>query len=254
MRYFFRIAYKGTHYRGWQRQSTAISIQEIIEDALSKVLSVKTIIVGCGRTDAGVHAHQYYFHADIDDYPDYNLIYRLNRNLPDDISIMDIINVPHKSHTRYDAISRSYAYSFHTKKDPFMAEYSSYIMMESVNLDLINASLNLLTNQTDYRHFCRTPDRHNTTICKVLKADIIQINNHSYRINITANRFLKSMIRIIAYRVLQVASHKLSLKDFKSYFTSENLGIQVSLAPPQGLSLTEVIYPYPLTDTVSSNV
>ena len=135
-----------------------------------------------------------------------------------------------------------------------MAEYSSYIMMDSVNLDLINRSLSLLTNQTDYRNFCRTPNKHNTTICKVLKADIIQINNYSYRINITANRFLKSMIRIIAYRVLQVGSHKLSLKDFGSYFTSENSGMQVSLAPPQGLSLTEVIYPYPLTDTVSSNV
>jgi tRNA pseudouridine38-40 synthase len=254
MRYFFRIAYKGTHYRGWQRQLTATSIQEVIEDVLTKVLNVKTIIIGCGRTDAGVHAHQYYFHADINDFPDYNLTYRLNRNLPDDISIMDIINVPLKSHARYDAISRSYAYSFHTKKDPFMAESSSYIMMEGVNIDLINAALNLLTQQTDYRHFCRTPDRHNTTIVKVQKADIIQINSYSYRINITANRFLKSMIRIIAYRVLEVGNHKLSLREFESYFTSGNSGIQVLLAPPQGLSLTEVIYPYPLTDTVIFNV
>lgn len=222
MRFFFRIAYKGTHYRGWQRQSTAISIQEVIEDVLTKVLGVKTTIIGCGRTDAGVHAHQYYFHADIDDYPDYNLIYRLNRNLPDDISIIDIIKVSNKSHTRYDAVSRSYAYSFHTKKDPFMAEYSSYIMMESVNLNLINASLKLLTKQTNYKHFCRTPDRHNTTICKVQKADIIQLNSYSFRINITANRFLKSMIRIIVYRVLQVGNHKLGLTDFESYFTSEN--------------------------------
>lgn len=249
MRYFFRIAYKGTHYRGWQRQSTTISIQEVIEDVLSKVLNEKTIIIGCGRTDAGVHAQQYYFHTDID-YQDYNLVYRLNKNLPDDISVLDIINVPEKSHTRYDAISRSYAYCFHTRKDPFMAEYSSYIQMESVNLYMMKAALKSLIDKTDYRHFCRTPDRHNTTICKVQKAEIIQLNHYSYRINISANRFLKSMIRIIAYRVLQIGNNKLTLRDFENYFTLGNRGIQVLMAPPQGLSLTEVIYPYPLTDKV----
>jgi tRNA pseudouridine38-40 synthase len=246
LRYFFQISYIGTHYHGWQRQTSVTSIQQVIEDYLTKVLGCNTVIIGCGRTDSGVHASQYYFHTDIKEYPNYDLKWRLNKILPSDISIESIIPVPEKYHARYDAVSRSYAYYFHNNKDPFISTMSTLYQDAELDLNKMQEALDILSQESEFKNFCRTPDKHNTTICSIMNAQVCRVSNYRFRFDITANRFLKSMIRIVADRVIKVGTTKMDIEDFKSYFTSESIDEQVVLAPPQGLQLTQVVYPYAL--------
>ena len=247
MRYFFQISYLGTLYHGWQRQSSVTSVQQVIEDTISKVLGQETIIVGCGRTDTGVHASQYYFHTYIKDFPEYDLKWRLNKVLPHDISIISIIPVLDNAHARYDAVSRSYTYHFHIDKNPFLSITSTLYQDAELDIYRVQEALNILSKESDFKNFCRTPDRHNTTICNVVDAHVIKLSDDQYKLDITANRFLKSMIRIIADRVIKVGTGKMSIAKFKSYFSEENIEAQVILAPPQGLCLTEIVYPYELS-------
>lgn len=241
----------GTAYSGWQRQDTAISIQQVMEESMTKLFSDNIYIVGCGRTDSGVHASQYYFHVDIDRLPDYDLQWRLNKMLPDDIAIHDIIEVTDTASARFDAISRQYVFHIHTIKNPFLFSSSVYVDTNELNLDKMNSALNFLTKQTDFSAFCRTPDRHNTCICHI---DLAIVNAGSksgtYKITIRGNRFLRAMIRIITHRVILIGTEKLSLEDFKKYFSEGNQGEQVVLMPPQGLFLDEIKYPYSLISTV----
>ena len=243
MKYFFQIAYRGTNYHGWQRQLSAISVQQVVEDTMSKVLRQDIIVTGCGRTDTGVHASQYFFDTVIQDYPEYDLAWRLNKVLPDDISILSVIPVEVKTHARYDAISRSYTYYFHTQKDPFIALTSTLVDHDNLDVDVMQAALDMMMENKDFRSFCKTPDHHNTTICHITYAQLSRVDKGRFKIDITANRYLRSMIRIIAHRVIEVGSGKLSLSELRGYFNKGNGGEQIVMAPPQGLFLTEVLYP-----------
>jgi len=247
LKYFFQISYRGTNYHGWQRQLSAISVQQVIEDTMSKVLRQDIIVTGCGRTDTGVHASQYFFDTVIQEYPEYDLVWRLNKVLPDDISILSAIPVEIKTHARYDAISRSYAYYFHTQKNPFVALTSTLVDHDNLGVEMMQAALDLIMENNDFRSFCKTPDHHNTTICHITYAQLSQVDKGRFKIDITANRYLRSMIRIIAHRVIEVGSGKLSLSELRDYFNKGNDTEQIVMAPPQGLFLTEVVYPF---DTV----
>ena len=243
MRYFFHISYKGTNYSGWQRQSTASSIQQVIEETLAKLFDNSIYIVGCGRTDAGVHARQYYFHVDINEFPDYDLVYKLNKMLPRDIAVYDIAPVAVNASARLDATSRQYTYHFHTVKKPFLKEESVFVESSSIDVSLMSHALDLLAEQTDFSAFCKTPEKHNTCICHI---DLAKVEGNDagdeYVITIRGNRFLRAMMRIIVYRVISVGTGKLSLEHFKRYFSHGNEGQQVLLMPPQGLYLDEVKY------------
>jgi Pseudouridylate synthase len=120
VRYFFHIAFNGSNYRGWQRQSKAHNVQQVVEETLTKVLKVPTFTTGCGRTDAQVNASQFFFHVDIYREWDFDLLFRLNKTLPDDIAVYDILPVSHNQHARFDATARTYDYFIHTYKDPFL--------------------------------------------------------------------------------------------------------------------------------------
>jgi len=245
IRYFFHIAYKGTKYRGWQRQKNVISIQEIFEDRLEQIYKYKISCLGCGRTDAEVHASQYFFHIDVKTEITENLIHILNKNLPNDIVVYDIIKMEGEPHAQFDAIERTYEYFIHTEKNPYFSDISSYYPVENLDLRNMNIAAQSLLNYSDFRAFCKTPDRHTSTLCDIKKV-FIHWNQETKQIRFTiaANKFLKSMIRIIVYNLLQVAQHKITISEFNDYLKSNTSPKYFNLAYPQGLYLSQIKYPF----------
>ncbi|MCG8411177.1 MAG: tRNA pseudouridine(38-40) synthase TruA [Bacteroidales bacterium] len=245
IRYFFHIAYKGTAYRGWQRQkNTSNTIQEIIESRLENILKYRTPILGCGRTDSGVHASQYFFHVDIKAELSDDFISIINKILPADIVVFDIFQVEQNLHAQFNAIERTYDYFIHTYKDPYLSQFSSYYDIQNLNFAKMKEAANRLLLYNDFRAFCKTPDRHTSTICIIKSVDlIINETKNKIRFTITANRFLKSMIRIIVYNLIQVAKENITLDEFELYLKNKQAPEYFNQAYPQGLYLSRVKYP-----------
>lgn len=245
MRYFFHIGYHGTNYSGWQRHPDGLSVQEVLETVLSKVLKMPITINGCGRTDAQVHASQYFFHIEVENELDDSLFFRLNKILPDDIAIFDIIQMQGLCHARFDAVMRSYDYFIHAYKDPFLGNYSSLYLERDLDLDKMNAAVKLLPLYNDYRGFCKSPDRNEHTICNVMSAGLFaDANGDRLRFRITANRFLSKMVRIIVGRLLDIGKGAMSVDEFEHYLISKETPQIILPAYPQGLYLSKVTYPY----------
>lgn len=245
MRYFVHIGYKGTNYFGWQRQPDKLSVQEILEDNLSKIFKMPIIVFGCGRTDAGVHASQYFFHMDIEKPWNFDLFFRLNRILPDDIALFDIIPVEGQPHARYDAIQRSYDFFIHTYKDPFLSQSSSLYLRKSFDLHEMKKAVDLLPKYEDYRAFCKSPDKNEHTICRVSSACLYtNISGDRIRFQISSNRFLGRMIRIIVRKLIEIGDGTLSVDEFESHLISRNIPSKILPAHPQGLFLSKVSYPF----------
>ncbi|WP_395804382.1 tRNA pseudouridine(38-40) synthase TruA [Daejeonella sp.] len=245
MRYFVHIGYKGSNYFGWQRQPDKLSVQEIIEEKLAKIFKKPITIYGCGRTDAGVHASQYFFHMDMDKSWNFDLFFRLNRILPDDIALFDIIPVDGEPHARFDAIQRSYDFFIHTYKDPFLSQSSSLYLRKEFDLNQMRKAVNLLPKYEDYRAFCKSPDKNEHTICRVSSAQLF-VNQEGDRIrfSISSNRFLGRMIRIIARKLIEIGDNTLSVDEFESHLISRNIPDKILPAHPQGLFLSRVKYPF----------
>lgn len=245
MKYFLHLAYKGTNYRGWQRQANVVSIQATIEDALSQMFKQKLTIHVCGRTDAGVHANQCFCHLVINEPWDFDAVFRINKMLPPDIRVYDFIPVVPKANAQLDVISRTYTYYIHLKKDPFIAELSAYYSIEHPALADMQAAAKLLTEYQDFHSFCKTPDLYRTTLCKVTLAELT-INSDNSRIcfRITANRFLRAMIRMIVANLIKVGKREISLADFEQKLKYPKLEPLPLFAYPQGLYLSKVVYPY----------
>ena len=245
MRFFFHIGYNGTNYRGWQRQIDATSIQQVFEENLSLVLKTNITCIGCGRTDAEVHASQYFFHIDVSNKWDFDLLSRLNIMLPRDIAIFDILEVSENSHAQFDAISRTYDYYIHTYKDPFLNELSALYVEQNLDLSIMQTAANLLKNYNDFRAFCLTPDKGTTTICNITEANIFcDKNGDKIRFQFTSNRFLRGMVRIIVRMLLEIGKGKLSIDEFENYLISKEIKTEQKLAFPQGLYLSKVTYPF----------
>lgn len=245
MRHFFHIGYNGTNYRGWQRHPYGVNVQQVIEDCLRRILKTPIAIVGCGRTDAEVHASQFFFHLDVEKPWDFDLFFRLNKILPPDIAVFDIIPMEGMPHARFDAISRSYDYFIHTYKDPFLSSVSSLYLVKDLHLDRMKAAIALLPLYKDYRYLCITPADHESTICHVTSARLLtDRNGDRLRFQISANRFLSRMIRVIVGKLLQVGMGTLPLDEFESYLAAEKAPKALTPAYPQGLYLSKVTYPY----------
>ena len=246
MRYFLHLAYNGFNYRGWQRQITAITVQQALEDCLSRIFKKKITCIGCGRTDAMVHAVQYFAHFDVDEAFDFDLIHRLEKSLPYDIVVFDVLQMKNgNEHARFDAIERRYTYFIHTEKDPFLHSISSYYEYSILNLNSMKEASLLLLKYTDFRAFCLTPDRHNTTLCNITAVQIFtNTNTNRLRFEISANRFLKGMIRIIVGKLLEIGAGKISVADFEDFFLSKQRAKCMNSAYPQGLYLSRIRYPY----------
>jgi tRNA pseudouridine38-40 synthase len=243
VRYFFHLGYLGTKYSGWQKHPDGRSVQEVIENALSSIFKKQIQIVG--RTDAGVHASQFFFHTDIDQPWNFDLLFRLNKVLPDDIAIFGIIPMDGLPHARFDAIERSYDYFIHTYKDPFLSNFSSEYLIKDLDIEQMTRAAKLLLKYNDYHAFCKMPDRNEHTICHIKEADIFADDNgDQLRFRITANRFLGRMIRIIAGKLLDIGAGNLSIDEFEEHLIYPHLPQSIKPAHSQGLYLTKVTYPY----------
>ncbi len=243
MRFFFHISFKGSRYCGWQRQIKGIpSVQEVIEQALQKSEGISIPVMGCGRTDAGVHASCFYAHVDVAACPD---IHKLNLCLPDDIVVHAVIPVDEKSHARYDALSRTYTYRIHTQKDAFSFDLSYFYKREILFPELMQDACKWVVETRDFKAFCKTPDRHKSTMCSVLECSWkFDFGSGKHSFQIKANRFLKSMVRILVHDMLALGEGKLSADEFKRCLGGERNKQIHRIAYPQGLYLTHVDYSY----------
>jgi tRNA pseudouridine38-40 synthase len=244
-RFFFHIAYNGTHYNGWQKLPHNNSVQFAIETELSRVIKTPITIVGCGRTDSRVHASQYFFHADLAIPSIPELIFRLNKNLPHDISVFDVIPMRAEHHARLDAIERTYMYFLHHRKDPFLNSESSLYQERDLDLQKMKQAASLLMLHKDYRYFHRTASKSRTTICTVTHAGLsVDDTGERIRFIISANRFLRGMVRIIVHKLLEVGRNKISVEQFENHLKGTEIPLDIKPAHPQGLYLTNVKYPF----------
>jgi tRNA pseudouridine38-40 synthase len=245
LRYFVHIAYNGAKYNGWQKQPYALNVQGVMEQALSQILKTPVAIVGCGRTDAHVHASQFFFHMDVEQEWDFDLLFRLNKTLPAGISVFDIIPMEGLPHARFDAVLRSYDYFLHTYKSPFLAGQSTFYLLDKLDFHNMQRAVALLTQYNDYRSFCTSPDKYEHTICNVMSARLVMNEQEDMlRFHISANRFLSKMIRIIMGQLLKVGKGELSVDGFEHYLIHKETPESIIPAHPEGLYLSKVSYPY----------
>jgi len=245
IRYFFHIGYNGLNYRGWQRQKGVETIQAIIEEKLRILFRKHVTTLGCGRTDAKVHAMQYFFHIDLEKEFTKDVLFLLNKMLPDDIAVFDIIKMEGEPHAQFDAIERTYDYFIHTFKDPFLSNVSSLYLIKDLDIENMKKAVDLLPKYDDYRALCKSPDKHNNTISKVTSARLyVNSTGDKIRFQITANKFLKAMVRIIAGKLIEIGTGELSVEEFESKLESKVAPLTIKPAYPQGLYLTRVKYPF----------
>ena len=245
MRYFLHIAYDGTHYCGWQRQTSALSVQEVIEETLKKIFKKEITVWGCGRTDSGVHASQYFLHINLEDNFDFDLAFRLNKNLPDDIAVYDVLPMQKGQHTRFDATSRTYDYFINFYKDPFLKKYCSEYLLQDLDFEAMQKAAALIMQFNDFKSICRQPDLYNNTICDVMHAQLfISSYKKRMRFTITANRFLRGMVRLCVAFLLKIGERKMSLEEFENMLKGEIVYPMNVTALPNGLFLSKVVYPY----------
>jgi tRNA pseudouridine38-40 synthase len=243
LRYFIKLAYNGTQYHGWQYQPNAASVQETMNKAFSVILNSEISLMGAGRTDTGVHAKEMYAHFDFDtpfDIP--NLIHKLNSFLPKDIVIYDILSVSDEAHTRFDATKRTYEYHINTFKDAFLQEQSWYFH-QKLDLDLMNEAAKSLLNHTNFQSFSKVNTDVNTFDCTIFEAYWKQENNKLI-FTISANRFLRNMVRSIVGTLINIGLHKITLDDFETIIKNKNRDKAGFSVPAHGLYLTKIEYDY----------
>ena len=243
MRYFLELSYNGKNYAGWQRQNNAVSVQEVLEDNLSKILNNKIEIVGCGRTDAGVHAKQYFAHVDIEKALPENFLYRINNMLPEDIAIQKIFDVKPDFHARFDAINRTYKYFIHFEKNPFLEDYSFLLLNKTLDISAMNHCLSLILGEHDFSCFEKKGSDNKTSVC-VLKDAFFEQNENGLVFTITANRFLRNMVRRITAAMLMLGLNQLSAEEI-ILAVLEKKDLQVKMAvPAKGLFLWKIEYDF----------
>ena len=245
MRYFIHLAYRGTNYSGWQVQNNAITIQGVLNDRLSKLLRQKIETVGAGRTDAGVHASQFYAHFDVDTEIDdcQEVTHRLNRMLPVDIVVYKVFRVENMAHARFDAVSRTYHYIIEVAKNPFSCNLTT-IRKKVPDIDLMNQAASKLLKVSDFKTFCKIGSDNKTTICDVSFAQWTQARDSLFVFEISADRFLRNMVRAIVGTLLDVGEHKITVAEFESVVKEQNRSKAGESVEPNGLYLSRIVYPY----------
>lgn len=243
VRYFLEIQYDGTNYHGWQKQPNAITVQEVLADSLSKILRTPTETIASGRTDTGVHCSQQFAHFDTNNREAVpNLQYRLNSILPHDIGIRSMRRVQDDAHTRFSALKRSYVYRLHAHKDPFLRKYS-YRFFKSLDLEKMNEAAAYLKTFRDFEAFSKTKTEVKTFNCEVFHAEWIALEEGKKEFHITANRFLRGMVRLITGALLDVGTGKIDFEGFKKIIAEKRKDKFRTAAPAHGLYLCKVTYP-----------
>jgi tRNA pseudouridine38-40 synthase len=290
LRYFIRLSYNGKNYNGWQIQGNAPSVQKTLNEALSVILKQDIHTTGCGRTDTGVHAEEFYAHFDVinesillnTQYSILNTIYKLNGILPIDIAVHDILPVKDDAHARFNAVSRTYKYIIIRHKDPFHNDFA-WFQYGKLNLAQMNKAAEMLKNYSDFTSFAKLHSNTKTNICKITHAEWTEIDsplelseafsraplkqkfceywglrgvfsdsNKNYQLStinykliftITADRFLRNMVRAIVGTLLDVGKEKINLKEFQEIIESKNRSDAGSSVPAHALFLTQITYP-----------
>lgn len=240
-KYFIELAFDGTNYCGWQKQKNGISVQQTINEKLSLKLGEEIEVVGAGRTDAGVHAEYYVLHFETNTKIKNDFIYEMNKFLPNDITFKTIKKVKSYANSRFSALKRTYQYRISTKKNPFILNYT-YYYNGKLNIKKMNNAASVLLKESDFTSFSKLHGNSKTNICKVYKAEWTK-KNDLILFTVTANRFLRNMVRAIVGTLLEVGKEKISIKDFEKIFDSKDRCKASMSAPAKGLFLTDIKYP-----------
>lgn len=276
-RYFIELSFKGTNYHGWQIQKNAHSVQQELNEALSVLLNQKIETLGCGRTDTGVHAKQFFAHFDVswkdvkstkESNPQSQLpvdfLYHLNCLLSFDISIKKIFPVANDANARFDATSRTYEYILYNEKNPFLRDFACFFPFE-LNVDKMNEAAQLLLEYEDYSCFSKTRTQVKTNLCKIISAEWItgeelkrkkekgKMENNTLPIThyspvlifeITANRFLRGMVRAIVGTMVELGRERITINDFRKIIENKNRSAAGASVPACGLYLTKIEYKF----------
>jgi tRNA pseudouridine38-40 synthase len=246
-RYFIQLAYKGTNFHGWQIQENAPTIQAEINKALSILLNQSIETIGCGRTDTGVHASEFFAHFDSLEIKDIsNLIYKLNKFLSKDIAVYNIWKVKNNANARYDAIERTYNYYITKQKDPFLTD-RAYYYYGSLDVHKMNKACEILLTYNDFEVFSKSNSQVKNFICNIYHAKWTE-KNKLLNFEITANRFLRNMVRAIVGTMLEIGKGNINLEEFKKIIESKNRSNAGFSVPPHGLFLSKVKYPKSIFD------
>lgn len=241
-RYFINLSFDGGRYHGWQIQPNAISVQEELNKGLSLILRKPIEVVGAGRTDTGVHARVMIAHFDIEETIDvHQLVYRLNRVMPADISINDIYYVGDDMHARFSARQRTYRYFVHTKRDPF-CRFHSVELHYSLDFQLMNQAARMLLEAKDFKAFCKSNHDAKTTLCDVRIAHWVQIDDTHWYFEISADRFLRNMVRAVVGTLVEVGRGRMSIDKMRSVIYDGTRCDAGESMPAHGLFLWDVEY------------
>lgn len=245
-RYFIEISYNGTSFHGWQTQPNALTVQECLDKALSVYFRQEVVTLGCGRTDAGVHATQFYAHFDLIAIADETIgkaVTGINSLLPYSIAVKRIFTVADEAHARFDATARAYQYFIHFEKDPFKLD-RSWLYKGQLNHIEMNKAAAILLNFTDFSCFSKSNTQTFTNNCKISNANFEVHKDGSLIFNITADRFLRNMVRAIVGTMVLVGKGEIAGKDVVEIIESKNRSNAGQSVPACGLYLVKVEYPY----------
>ncbi|MDP1802363.1 MAG: tRNA pseudouridine(38-40) synthase TruA [Bacteroidota bacterium] len=246
-RYFLTLSYNGTNFNGWQMQdNTANTVQQVLEEKVSMILKEKIEFSGCGRTDTGVNAKNYiaHFESNCKDLigNKEHWIYKFNTVLPIEIAVQDIRAVLPEAHARYSARSRTYYYFIHQKKNPFIDNFSLYVYGD-LDLELMNKAAAMLLEHTDFTSFSKLHTQNKTNNCVITKAIWQKTGDCQWRFTISADRFLRGMVRAIVGTLLLVGKNKISLNDFKKIIEAKDRNAAGPNVAPNALFLVGIYYP-----------
>ncbi|OBW41028.1 tRNA pseudouridine synthase A [Chryseobacterium sp. MOF25P] len=243
MRYFIEFSYNGKNYFGYQIQPKDISVQEELERALSTILQEKIKTTGAGRTDTGVHAKKMFAHFETDQVLSDQLTHKLNSFLPADISIKRIFEVKNDFHARFDATFRTYEYYISLEKDPFTQDLAWQHWRKPLDINKMNEACKILFEYEDFTSFAKLHTDNKTNLCKMYKAEWEQ-NGTELKFTVSANRFLRNMVRAIVGTMVEVGSGKIQPEDIRKVIENKNRNSAGTSAPAHALFLVDVGYEF----------
>jgi len=245
VRYFLQLSYDGSNYYGWQFQPNHISVQQEVENAISTILNTPTKIVGCGRTDAKVHAEKYFAHFEFDGELPVRLKDRLNKYLPDDIAVQKIFEVGSDEHARFGATERTYKYIVSLRKNPILKNRAMMQPFPKLDIELMKKTASIFTEHTDYYCFCASINTYKHHNCKVAKSQLdYNEEKELLTYHVSANRFLHSMVRRLMGTLLLLGRGKITVEDVKNALENREPFKIIRVAEPQGLYLVDIKYPF----------
>lgn len=242
MRYVLKLAYDGTRYYGWQSQTVGNTVQQEVEAGLKRVTRSDIPVMGCGRTDTGVHAREYYLHFDWDSIPDEGFVFHLNNAVPADIAVYDCFRVQENFHARYSAIHRKYEYHILQKPDPFLRDWA-YFRYGELDMAAMEKACAYLLTCRDFKSFSKSKTDVKTYICHLMECRWEQNGSHLV-FHVKADRFLRNMVRAMVGTLLDIGSGRLSLADLPSVMEAGDRSNAGTSVPAKGLFLTEIAYPW----------